>query len=294
MRKFIVSDLHGDGNVYNSIMSYLDNINKEEDVTLYINGDLIDRGYASGEMLLDVYDRIKNNKGFKIEYLGGNHELLMWEASDSLGDRSWPVNTAWNYNGGGLTAFDIESRCSIEMRDKLISFIGNLKLYHKFEETIEGKNIVLVHAKCPYKVSDKCDLKISDSTDSIYDLVWTRSDDDGIKIGNNNYFTIIGHTPSKTPDGYEYYKCGNYLNIDGGCAYYVNGVESFDHVPLVEVLDNKLVILTFNNSNRIISGNCFVNGNSYPIPNLDQYRKYLNPNVKVKRMYFEDDMVFFK
>ncbi len=69
MRKFIVSDLHGNGNVYNSIMKYLENVNKEEDVTLYINGDLIDRGKDSGRMLLDIYDRVTNNKGFHIEYL---------------------------------------------------------------------------------------------------------------------------------------------------------------------------------------------------------------------------------
>ncbi len=45
MRKFIISDIHGFGNVYYSMMNYVDNISKEEDVELYINGDLFDRGY---------------------------------------------------------------------------------------------------------------------------------------------------------------------------------------------------------------------------------------------------------
>ena len=58
MRKFIVSDIHGLGNFYYSIMNYLDNINKEEDVTLYINGDVIDRGINSAEILLDLYRNI--------------------------------------------------------------------------------------------------------------------------------------------------------------------------------------------------------------------------------------------
>ena len=39
MRKFIISDIHGLGNVYYSIMNYLDNISKLESLELYINGD---------------------------------------------------------------------------------------------------------------------------------------------------------------------------------------------------------------------------------------------------------------
>ena len=34
MRKFIISDLHGNGEVYDSIMAYLDNISLKEKVEL--------------------------------------------------------------------------------------------------------------------------------------------------------------------------------------------------------------------------------------------------------------------
>ena len=46
MRKFIVSDLHGNGNMYNSIINFLENYNNscDDDVCLYINGDLIFNG----------------------------------------------------------------------------------------------------------------------------------------------------------------------------------------------------------------------------------------------------------
>ena len=54
MRKFIVSDLHGNGEVYDSIISYLENISLIDKVELYINGDLIDRGIDSMRMLEDV------------------------------------------------------------------------------------------------------------------------------------------------------------------------------------------------------------------------------------------------
>ena len=58
MRQFIVSDLHGNGEVYDSIMSYLENISINDVVHLYINGDLIDRGLDSFRMLEDVIERV--------------------------------------------------------------------------------------------------------------------------------------------------------------------------------------------------------------------------------------------
>ena len=54
MRKYIISDIHGNGNLYYSVMSYIENISKIDDVVLYINGDLIDRGPNSSEILLDL------------------------------------------------------------------------------------------------------------------------------------------------------------------------------------------------------------------------------------------------
>ena len=68
MRKFVVSDLHGNGEVYDSIMAYLENISLIDDIELYINGDLIDRGPDSYRMLEDVMDRINNKKGFPIYF----------------------------------------------------------------------------------------------------------------------------------------------------------------------------------------------------------------------------------
>ena len=54
MRKFIISDVHGNGNLYYTIMNYLENISKLDEVTLYINGDLIDVKY---EINLLYYDK---------------------------------------------------------------------------------------------------------------------------------------------------------------------------------------------------------------------------------------------
>ena len=265
MRKFIISDLHGFGNLYYKIMNYLDKLSEHDEIELYINGDLIDRGNESVEILIDVINRIKENKpNFKIEYLGGNHELMMHEVYEKrekglyvLPFESWFLKV----NGGKKTDKDLTEYFNSD-KDKILEvahFISNLNIYHKFPEIINNKNIVLVHAACPLKVQDECDLKIKDRFISYY--VWAR--EDGIilpfkcRIGHKDYFTIVGHTPNNYAFGYYLDEDDNYLNIDGGCGPYAQGYMYFDHFPLLEVCDGYLKILTFNQKCEIIYGNYF-------------------------------------
>ena len=288
MRKFIVSDLHGNGNVYDSIISYLEGINEQEDVILYINGDLIDRGLDSARILLDVKDRIQNNKGFKIEYLGGNHELMMYQASIERRNKVWSVYSDWFYNGAETTVSYLQDMMTYEEENEVIDFVSNLKIYHKFEEKLNGKPIVLVHAMCPKEVKDECDMFVKDNTIDISLLVWTRRIDFWTNyiniVGNDKYFTIIGHTPVNDEKGYEFYKKDNALNIDGGCAKYACGLKEFDHTPLVEIDEenDRLIILTFNSKNKIVCGNYFSNGESIEIEKdeLVKCRKNLKKVLK--------------
>ena len=147
MKKYIVSDIHGNGNFYYSIMYYLDNVSKEDDITLYINGDLIDRGIESGEILLDIIKRIKeNNKHFQIKYLLGNHELMMYQLyQDRLMGKNTYFND-WYDNGGWVTDCYLEDNLSREEIFNIVDFIGDLDVYYLFDEKINNKNILLVHA----------------------------------------------------------------------------------------------------------------------------------------------------
>ena len=295
MRHFIVSDLHGDGTMYDSIIGYLENVCKDsnDDITLHINGDLIDRGYDSSRMLIDVYKRVKSRKPFKINYIGGNHELMLYQDSLERVKGIWPQNTIWHDNGGCNTLSGLLNLDTVRL-NKIVNFVSNLKLYYKFTETLDGKNIVLVHAKCPDKVLYNCPLRIKSDNDIIRDIVWYRKDDldsEQLNVGNDKYFTIIGHSPLQYNKGYMYYPDENYMNIDGGCSCHMLGYGGFDHVPLVEIdsSNNRLIILTFNNSNEIISGHYFSNGKSSLIKNLDKYRKYIDSDVKVRKLTYDDD-----
>ena len=281
MRKFIVSDLHGDKVVYDSIMNFLENIAKEEEVELYINGDLIDRGKYSYEVLCDCIERVNGEGPIKVNYLAGNHEFLMCEDLKYRFNRGFlPLRSNWILNGGDI----ISKKLWTWPQDylcNLYDFMMNLDVYHRFEEKINGKNLLLVHAKAPKEVSDT-PLKLGDSREEILPLLWNRSD---IK-GNSSYTTIIGHTPVQNNFGFSYDKGQNVFNIDGGSSYYEAGYKDMDHIPLVEVKNDSLVFLIFNHSNQITNGFLYKDYD-YNDVDLDSYRVYLsgggeNSNVRFK------------
>ncbi|MBQ9019006.1 MAG: hypothetical protein IJ097_01675 [Bacilli bacterium] len=278
MRKFIVSDLHGNGEVYNSIIGYLENISLCEDVELYINGDLIDRGIDSFTMLMDVYERINGKGNIKINYLGGNHELMMWQAlkerKPGKAVRRW---CNWMCNGGWVVEGELDSR-EESLTNELFAFLGKLKIYHKFEEKVRDDNVLLVHAQAPKNIKEECHLKISDDNEIIEKAVWTRKFDEFNRVtnlGKKGFLTITGHTP--IVNGFAYYGDDNSFNIDGGCAAYANGAFEYDKVPLVEVKNNILEIVIFNHNNEIVNGYIY-DGELYEMDNkyLNKKREFIN------------------
>ena len=284
MRKFIVSDLHGNGEVYDSIIAYLENMSSKEEVELYINGDLIDRGPDSYRMFEDVTYRMaqNDNSNFKVHYLGGNHELMMYNAlRKRRPEKSVFPFCTWFMNGGHATDDVIDERDDSEVKYKeFLDKVSNLKIYKKFEEKIGDKPILLVHARAPSIVPDECTMKISDGTAQVYKSVWMRNVDEfriPHRIGHKDYFTIIGHTPVYNIGGFMYYPHENYLNIDGGCAAYAYGYFDCDHVPLVEVEDGKLSILVWNHNNEIMRG-YYMDGNITEMSeeDLNSRREYIN------------------
>ena len=264
MRKFIVSDLHGNGEVYKSIIGYLENISLTEEVELYINGDLIDRGIDSFTMLMDIIERINGKGHIKINYLGGNHELMMWQAIKERKPGKNPRgrnSSRWLCNGGWVIEGELDvHEEGEELYNNLFKFLGKLKIYHKFEEKIRGGNILLVHAQAPKHIKDICDIKISDNTTVVDKAVWNRRELPGEKrvfLGKEGYFTIIGHTPVSDRRGFIYDREDNCLNIDGGCAGYANGFFSYERVPLVEIMNGYIKIILFNHNNEIVNSYIF-------------------------------------
>ena len=293
MKTYIVSDLHGSGEVYDSIMSYLERISEEELTELYINGDLIDRGFDSFRMLDDVKKRVEGKGNIKIHYLGGNHELLMYQYYKKflLNKCEFIYDNLWFSNGGWATEGDLVCLPKEEER-KYYEFVSNLKIYKKLPQVIDNKKLLLVHSQAPEEVLDECPLRIKDNNLAVQNATWKREKEyeyflwirgrliEHNNLGKDGYLVINGHTPVENDKGFMINKEQNYINIDGGCAAYYCGRFKQDKVPLVEVQDGLIKVLVFNHDNEIVAG-YYYDGQLTTMPKeeLIEARTRLNPKL---------------
>ena len=210
---YVISDLHGYS--LESIQDFLGKVGFCSDDTLYILGDVIDRG-TDGVKLLRWMMLQRN-----VEFILGNHEEMLLKsgyldelAEDSDSDstyRKFNVYNTWVSNGGKITADDL---CTTNKRVILciMDYLMNVPLYK--EITVGGKKFILTHSGLGGFKKDK-----SMEDYSSYDLLWTRPN------MNTRYFddamVIFGHTPTVyMGDGQlgKILKTDTWINIDVGVA----------------------------------------------------------------------------
>ncbi|MDD8049088.1 MAG: metallophosphoesterase [Thomasclavelia sp.] len=193
-RIYTLSDIHGN---FDLLLLMLKKIDFKDEDTLYILGDICDRGEDS----LNAYFYI--NKFKNIHLIKGNHEYMMEESlKQSLElddfDPNTPAFNLWVQNGGTATInnfrdylrkqklmhldYNIVKTVFLKM---MIDYLSNLPLYK--EITVDGRDFILVHAGvCP-------DTALQNQ--SVDTLVWIRdyfylSECDPTKT------YIFGHTPT--------------------------------------------------------------------------------------------------
>lgn len=162
-RRLVISDIHG---MYSDFRHVLDvaEYNPDSD-RLFLLGDYIDRGDASGATLKFVQELSKDGA----IVLKGNHEDMMLRAAT---DRYW--RTVWLSNGGDATLQSFGRT----IPDWALEFISSLPLYH------EEPDYILVHAGLRPGVPLK-----QQSSD---DLLWIR---DEFILHYEGKPVVFGHTP---------------------------------------------------------------------------------------------------
>ena len=216
MATYVISDIHGE---YDQFIYLLEKIDLKEEDTLYILGDVLDRGPHPIKIIKKLMTMpnavciVGNHEFMAIECL----EFLMKEISEmSIEELDMGMldNLAtWQYNGS-KTTIDEFKLLSYDEKIEVIEFIKDFLLYK--EITIGDKEYLLVHAGLGSFSPEK---DIDDY--SIHDLVWSRPD------YNKKYFDdiilVTGHTPTqliKDNDNPGYiFKKNNHIAIDCGACF---------------------------------------------------------------------------
>ncbi|MBQ9277796.1 MAG: fructose-bisphosphatase class III [Lachnospiraceae bacterium] len=217
MATYVMGDIHGE---YDLFMELIDKIKLKHEDTLYIMGDVIDRGPHPIKTMFKLMEMPN------VICIVGNHELMALEcleflmkeiteeSIEELDDRLINNLVNWQYNGS-KTTIDEFRRLKPDEQCEVIEFIKDFSLYE--ELTVNDKDYLLVHAGLGNFSPDK---DIEDY--SLSEIVWDRADYD--KKYFDDIYLVTGHTPtqlieSNPKKGY-IYKKNNHIAVDCGACFY--------------------------------------------------------------------------
>lgn len=213
---YVMSDIHGN---YEKYAAMLEKIGLSEDDTLYVLGDVVDRGESPMRILYDMSMRAN------VIPIMGNHEhmaqhilrLVNVEITDQTIRSNWNTDTVraigeWYENGGYFTSKDF-SRLSQEDREYILDYLEEFSFYE--EITVGDNTFVLIHGGLP-------DFSPEKQLDDYHPILSLYTKTDYSRMYYTDKYLITGHVPtfSIDPDydGRIYIKNGH-IAIDCGACH---------------------------------------------------------------------------
>lgn len=213
MAIYVMSDIHG---CYKNYMKALEIIKLKQKDTLYVLGDVVDRGEHSMKILLDmmyqpnIIPLIGNHEVMALSVLKVLSKEITHDTLDEFTDNFVGGMYDWFKNGGKTTCDEFKSLSSDE-RESILEYIGEFELYE--ELSCNGKDFILVHAGLSNFSPDR----------PLYDyaldeMLLTRLDYS--KTYFKDKYLVTGHTPTKMICGEDkIYRKNNHIAIDCGCVF---------------------------------------------------------------------------
>ena len=213
---YCISDIHGE---YDKFAKMLDLISLKEEDTLYILGDVLDRG----EHPIKTLQKIMSLPN--AVFILGNHELMMLEVMRR--DFEKIINTDiteldrdtqemllnWYQNGCSPTVKEFR-QLDDKQKAEVLDYLKDSLAYERL--SVNGQEFLLVHAGL---MNFDPDTDISEY--ALYELVWARPDFN--KPYFNDIITVVGHTPTTLIEGCDtpgriFFK-NNFIDIDCGASH---------------------------------------------------------------------------
>ena len=222
MATYVMSDVHGLKEKYDRMLQELPL--KDED-TLYVLGDVIDRGRDGILILQDIMNR-KN-----VHMILGNHEYMMIRYYEAELEGKYElyeklcIENQWEKNGCAPTKMQFE-RLSRKKQLEILAFLKALPIAYE-NVVVNDQHYYLVHA-CPGNIIGKEILYREDAKDTNFDVehfVWDRILQP-MELFDDRC-VIIGHSPTMMMQDCHPYQIYTYeapiekaglIDIDCGCA----------------------------------------------------------------------------
>jgi len=173
-RRFAIGDIHGCSRTLHKMIEEVLLLRPAD--TLYILGDLIDRGHDS-RGILDYLLQLRGD-GYDIQAIRGNHEEMLLYAVDDLS-----AHKIWYGNGGWATLREFGVDSPEEIPQRYIEYITSLPYY------IESGDYICVHAGLDFTTEDP----LRDTSRQY--MLWARDSDcqvDATKIDGR--ILVTAHT----------------------------------------------------------------------------------------------------
>jgi len=213
---YAMSDLHGK---YEKYIAMLEKINFSDEDTMFIIGDVVDRGEKPVEILLDMMKRPN------VYPIMGNHEALALyilkkltvEITEENSDSQINAETMnelidWISDGGSPTISGFQKLKNSERLD-LLDYISEFSMYEVTD--VGERTFIMVHAGLGNFRKGK---KLRDYT--IEELIMTRNDFGTKYFDDDNIYVVTGHTPTLAITGKpQIYHKNNNICIDCGASY---------------------------------------------------------------------------
>lgn len=211
---YVMSDLHGE---YSKFLSMLEVIGFTDDDTLYVLGDIVDRGDEPVKLLKDlmvrpnVFPTMGNHDFFACDIL----KQLMTEITEdttALAPELMNQVLDWIQDGGTNTMVQFKELTPDE-RTALVDYISSFPLVEITE--IEDRCFIMSHAGLGNFEKKK---KLKDY--SVFDLIASRPEPDKRCFDDESIYIVCGHTPTFNICGeHRIYQSNGNVFIDCGAVF---------------------------------------------------------------------------
>lgn len=213
---YVMSDIHGE---YERYLSMLEQIDFSQDDTLFVLGDVVDRGPEPIRVLQDMASRDN------VYLLKGNHEAMASFVLRRLNVEITEDNAEshvdmellqaimeWQQNGGNITMGKFRELSADEKID-LLDYIDDAPLYDIVD--VGTKTFLLLHSGLGNFKEGK---RLSQYT--YEELACMRPDFEKQYYKDSSIYIVSGHTPTLAVTGKsEIYHSHNNILIDCGAAF---------------------------------------------------------------------------